>query len=126
MYRLGMILLNGELGQQRDGRNAVLWLKRAAQQADEDAPHALHELAMLYERPPDPSRPPGPTVPQDLPQALELFTQSAKLGYAPSQHRLGAAFEYGTLGCPIDPRRSIAWYTVRWHRRGDADRAARR
>ena len=115
MYKLGMILLNGLLGQHRNGREAVVWLKRAAQQADEDNPHALHELGLLYEKPPDPSRPPGPTVMFDEAQALELFTQAAKLGYGPSQHRLGTAFEYGNMGCPIDPRRSIAWYTVRLH-----------
>jgi len=111
MYKLGMILLNGHLFQQRNGREAVLWLKRAAQQADEDHPHALHELGLLYERPPNPNGPLGPTVPLDDAQALELFTQAAKLGYGPSQHKLGMTYEYGNLTCMVDPRRSIAYYT---------------
>jgi len=106
-----MILLNGMLFQQKNGREAVLWLKRAAQQADEEHPHALHELGLLYERPPNPNGPLGPTVPLDEPQALELFTQAAKLGYGPSQHKLGMAYEYGYLTCAVDPRRSIAYYT---------------
>jgi TPR repeat protein len=37
--------------------------------------------------------------------------KSAQLGYAPSQYQLGLAYEYGYLGLPVDPRRSIAWYS---------------
>lgn len=33
------------------------------------------------------------------------------MGYAPSQYQLGLAYEYGYIGLPIDPRRSIAWYS---------------
>lgn len=119
MYKLGMILLNGLLGQQRNPREAVAWLRRAASQADEDNPHALHELGLLYERPPPPNG--GPTlVPYDPAQARELFTQAGQFGYPPSQFKLGACYEYGSLTCPVDPRRSIAWYT-RAAERGDAE-----
>ncbi|PWN89375.1 HCP-like protein [Acaromyces ingoldii] len=105
MYKLGMILLNGLLGQPRNVREAIVWLKRAAGQADEDNPHALHELGLLYEKVN------STIVAQDEPYARELFTQAAQLGYAPSQFKLGSAYEYGSLTCPVDPRRSIAWYT---------------
>ena len=44
MYKMGMILLNGLLGQQKNTREAVVWLRRAADRADEENPHALHEL----------------------------------------------------------------------------------
>jgi TPR repeat protein len=106
MYKLGMILLNGLLGQMRNPREAIVWLKRAAGQADEDNPHALHELGLLHEKPTNSS-----VVPHDEAHARELFTQAAQLGYAPSQFKLGSAYEYGSLTCPVDPRRSIAWYT---------------
>ena len=43
--------------------------------------------------------------------ARELFLQAAGLGYKFSQLRLGQAYEYGSLGCPIDARSSIAWYS---------------
>ena len=33
------------------------------------------------------------------------------MGYKFSQFRLGCAFEYGLMGCPVDPRQSIAWYS---------------
>jgi TPR repeat protein len=106
MYKLSMILLGGLLRSPRNPREAIVWLRRAASQADEDNPHALHELALLHERPNN-----GGVVPHDPNMARELFTQAAGLGYAPAQFKLGACHEFGNLGCPIDPRRSIAWYT---------------
>lgn len=45
MYKMGMIQLKGLLGQPKQPRDAVVWLKRAAEQADVENPHALHELA---------------------------------------------------------------------------------
>lgn len=115
MYKLGMILLNGLLGQQKNPRESVIWLKKAAAQADEENPHALHELGLLYEKPVEYSQNgqpiPSPVV-RDEAQARELFTQAAQFGHPPSQYKLGACYEYGSLTCPVDPRRSIAWYTV--------------
>ncbi|CBQ68549.1 related to SKT5-activator of chitin synthase III [Sporisorium reilianum SRZ2] len=114
MYKLGMVLLNGMLGQLRNVREAIVWLKRAAAQADEDNPHALHELGLLHEKPTN------GVVLHDEAYARELFTQAAQLGYSPSQFKLGSAYEYGNLTCPVDPRRSIAWYT-KAAQRGDGE-----
>ncbi|KAE9389735.1 HCP-like protein [Gymnopus androsaceus JB14] len=105
MYKLGMILLQGLLGEAKNPREAVGWLRRAAEQADEENPHALHELALLHEMPN------SGLVPHDPLQAKNLYTQAAHLGYTQSQYKLGQCYEYGTLTCPVDPRRSIAWYT---------------
>ena len=105
MYKLGMILLQGSLGEARNGREAFNWLRRAAEQADEENPHALHELALLHEAPG------GQVVPHDPLQAKEYYSRAALLGYTQSQHKLGQCYEFGILGCPVDPRRSIAWYT---------------
>lgn len=115
MYKLGMILLRGLLEQQPDPRAALSWLQKATEKATVDNPHALHELALLYEK--------GDAhagVAQNEGLAKDLFTRAAKLHYAPSQFRLGYAYEYGTLGCPADPRRSIAWYS-RGAERGDPE-----
>ncbi|KAI1015532.1 hypothetical protein LB503_009709 [Fusarium chuoi] len=90
MYKVGMILLKGLL--------AVGWLKRAAERADGENPHALHELGLLYE-----SAQPNDAIIRDEAYAYSLFLQAADLGYKFSQYRLGCAFEYGLLGCPIDP-----------------------
>jgi TPR repeat protein len=114
MYKLGMILLQGLLDEQRNPREAIGWLKRAAEQADEENPHALHELALLYENPQ------GNLVPHDPQYSKSLYTQAAQLGYTPSQYKLGQCYEYGALGCPVDPKRSIAWYT-KAAEKGDAE-----
>lgn len=114
MYKLGMILLQGSLEQQKNPREAITWLKRAAEQADEDNPHALHELGILHEQPN------STIVPYDPGYAKALFTQAAQLGFTQSQYKLGQCYEYGALGCPVDPRRSIAWYT-KAAEKGDAE-----
>ncbi len=106
MYKIGMILLKGLLGQPKNPREAVSWLKRAAERADKDNPHALHELGLLYE-----SASGNDSIIRDEKYAFQLFQQASELGYKYSQFRLGSAYEYGLLGCPIDPRQSIAWYT---------------
>jgi TPR repeat protein len=49
MFKIGTILLNGALGQTKNPREGVNWLKRAATQVDDTTPHALHELAMLHQ-----------------------------------------------------------------------------
>ncbi|XP_044721862.1 sel1 repeat domain-containing protein [Hirsutella rhossiliensis] len=106
MYKLGMILLKGLLGQQKNPREAVGWLRRAAERADGENPHALHELGLLYE-----SAQPNDAIIRDERYALSLFQDAAELGYKFSQYRLGCVFEYGLMGCPIDPRQSIFWYS---------------
>lgn len=105
MYKLGVILLRGSLGEQPMPRDAIAWLKRAAEQADEENPHALHELAMLYENPQ------SGIVPFDPHYARELYIRAGQLGYTHSQFKLGQCHEYGALTCPLDPKKSIAWYT---------------
>ncbi|KAI5288659.1 hypothetical protein KEM52_001072, partial [Ascosphaera acerosa] len=109
MYKVGMIQLKGLLGQPRNPREAVTWLKRAAERADSENPHALHELALLYENPASA----GLTniILKDENYALELLETAGGLGYKYSQYRLGAVYEHGQLGAPPEPRLSILWYT---------------
>lgn len=106
LYKMGMILLKGLLGQQKNFGEAINMLKRAAERADKDNPHALHELGLIYETSTGNQR-----IIQDEVYALQLFHQAADLNYKFSQFRLGQAYEYGLLGCQIDARTSIAWYT---------------
>ncbi|KAF7187243.1 Chitin synthase regulatory factor 3 [Pseudocercospora fuligena] len=110
MYKIGAVLLKGLLGQQRNITEAVIWLKRGAEHADADNPHALHELAGLYESSNTNPEIRNKVVADDA-YARDLFMKAAGLGYKFSQFRLGQAYEYGNLGLPIDNRSSIAWYT---------------
>jgi TPR repeat protein len=85
-------------------KEGVKWLKRSAEHATAEFPHALHELALLHER--------GihNVVFVDYEYSAELLAQAAELGYAPSAYRLGECYEYGKMGCPQDPALSIHYY----------------
>ncbi|RKP02119.1 hypothetical protein CXG81DRAFT_11173 [Caulochytrium protostelioides] len=114
MFRLGMIQLHGQLNVPVNPRDGIAWLKRAANQADEATPHALHELGMLYE-----GKTSGILLP-DPAYAHDLFLRAAQLAYAPSQYKLGLCHEYGLLNLTVDARRSIAWY-AKAAEQGDPD-----
>lgn len=47
MYKMGVISLKGLLGQTKNPGEALVWLRRAAERADEENPHALHEMVRL-------------------------------------------------------------------------------
>lgn len=104
LFRLGQAEMNGELGLSKNAKEGVKFLKRSAENATAEFPHALHELALCHEK--------GVTnvVFVDLDYAAELLAQASELGYAPSAFRLGECYEYGTMGCPQDPALSIHYY----------------
>jgi len=104
MYRLGTAELNGALNLTRRPKEGVKWLKRSAEHATEEFPHALHELALLHERGIE------NVVFIDFDYAAELLAQGAELGYAPSAFKLGECYEYGKMACPQDAALSIHYY----------------
>ncbi|KAG6853542.1 hypothetical protein C0991_003400 [Blastosporella zonata] len=104
MYRLGIAELNGELGLSKSPKEGVKWLKRSAEHANAEFPHALHELALLHERGIE------NVLFVDFEYSTELLAQAAELGYAPSAYRLGECYEYGKMGCPQDAALSIHYY----------------
>lgn len=106
MYRLGIAELNGELGLSKRPKEGVKWLKRSAEHATAEFPHALHELALLHERGID------NVLFVDFEYSIELLAQAAELGYAPSAYKLGECYEYGKMGCPQDPALSIHYYNI--------------
>ena len=81
---------------------AIEWYRKAAATGDAEAEFNL--AGMFAE---------GDGIPQDLGQALELFTSSANKGYTPAIHVMAAAYEEGEMGVRID------YETVRdWLNRG--------
>lgn len=105
-YRLGTAELNGELGLKRSAREGVKWLKRSAENATPEFPHALHELALLHEK--------GiyNVLFVDYEYSCELLAQAVEMGYAPSAYKLGVNYEYGRMGCPQDSGLSIHMYNI--------------
>lgn len=106
MYRLGLAEMNSELGIARNLRDGHKWLKRSAEAATPQYPHALHELALLHEKGFD------TVIFADHAYAVHLYSEAAALGYAPSAFRLGECYEFGRLGCKIDPALSIHYYSI--------------
>ncbi len=126
MYKLGMINLYGLMGQPRSFAEAVQWLMRASSRADAENPHSLHEIGRLYETADtikeNHNSDYSQIIPHDIAKALDYYLQAAKLGYSPSQYKLGWCYEYGELACPVDPKRSIGWYS-RAAAQGEAESA---
>ncbi|KAI8148886.1 hypothetical protein BJV82DRAFT_589977 [Fennellomyces sp. T-0311] len=106
MYRFGLAEMNGELGISRNLRDGHKWLKRSAEAATPQFPHALHELALLHEKGFD------SVIFADPDYAVHLYTEAATLGYAPSAFRLGECYEFGRLNCKVDASLSIQYYSI--------------
>ncbi|KAI7859071.1 hypothetical protein BDC45DRAFT_543531 [Circinella umbellata] len=106
MYRYGLAEMNGELGISRNLRDGHKWLKRSAEAATPQYPHALHELALLHERGFD------SVIFADPDYAVHLYTEAASMGYVPSAFRLGECYEFGRLQCPINSTLSIQYYSI--------------
>ncbi|CAG8560480.1 11194_t:CDS:2 [Paraglomus occultum] len=106
MYRLGMAELNGGLSLSKNPRDGVKWLKRSAEAATEDFPHALHELAELHINGVE------NVVFVDIEYAVQLLVRAADLNYAPSAFKLAECYEYGKLICPRDAALSLHYYTI--------------
>lgn len=104
MTRLGRACLSGDLGETRY-REGLKWLKLGAEAADTINNAAPYHLGCLYETGY------GDDVFQDESYAAELFTQSAELGHAEANYRMGDAYEHGKLNCPRDPALSVHFYT---------------
>lgn len=106
MHKLALTLLYGKLGQRRNLKEGISWLKRAANNADVNHPEALHDLAQCFEKEKG-----CPILIADEYYARELYMRAADFGFAPSQFRLGACYEFGLLGVEKDAAQSIKWYS---------------
>src|SRR6185436_5554038 len=77
---------------------------RAAENANEEFPHALHEMSELHEKGVD------NVCYVDIEYSVQLLVEAANLNYAPSAFKLGECYEYGKMGCPQDAALSIHYY----------------
>ncbi|KAI8078024.1 uncharacterized protein B0P05DRAFT_511039 [Gilbertella persicaria] len=106
MYRLGIAAIHGDLGLQRNVREGNKWLKRSAESATPEYPHALHEFGLLHEKGLD------GIIFKDHTYSVKLYKRAAELGYSPSAYRLGQCYEYGYLGCQKSVATSISYYHI--------------
>ena len=103
MYHLSVAELNGELGLSKSPHEGIKWLKRSAEHATAQFPHALHELALLHKHGID------NIVFVNCEYTAKLLVQVSELSNAPSAYHLGECYEYGKMGCPQDLTLSIQY-----------------
>lgn len=101
MYKIGIIQLKGLLGQPKNSAEALIWLQRAAERADEENPHALHELVRPLDIPLvairiiECSHSSSPRLSYTQAQALNSRSRRTKdmpYSYSPKPPTLGTSF----------------------------------
>ncbi|KAI4097073.1 MAG: hypothetical protein LQ344_000482 [Seirophora lacunosa] len=106
-YRLGMMTLLGQHGQQLDYRRGIDLIRRAAETADENAPQGAYVYGMLLARELKQIPIPDQMLPLDLNAARFNIEKAAYHGFAKAQTKMGAAYELCQLGCDFDPALSL-------------------
>ncbi|KAL8735597.1 MAG: hypothetical protein Q9166_000766 [cf. Caloplaca sp. 2 TL-2023] len=119
-YRLGMMTLLGQHGQQLDYARGVDLIRKAAETADENAPQGAYVFGMLQARELKQISVPDQILPMDLNAARFHIEKAAYLGFAKAQTKMGGAYELGQLGCEFDPALSLH-YNASASRQGEPE-----
>ncbi|RMD40964.1 hypothetical protein DV735_g4149, partial [Chaetothyriales sp. CBS 134920] len=111
-YRLGMMTLLGQHGQQQDFERGARMIEYSAATADENAPQGAYVYGMLQAGELPQIKVPEEFVPRNIAVAKINIEKAAYLGFAKAQLRMGSAYELGELGCPFDPALSLHYYNL--------------
>ena len=96
---LGVMYEKGQ-GVPEDSKEAIMWLKRAA---DQGYAAARYNLGLKYDK--------GRGVPQDYGEAMMWYRLAADQGYADAQCNLGVMYGSGR-GVSQDYKEAFKWYTL--------------
>lgn len=106
-YRLGMMTLRGQHGQQQDYAKGLDLIRRSALAADENAAQGAYVYGMLLAKElPQMDIPEGFLQP-DQRNARVNIEKAAYLKFAKAQLKMGSAYELGSLGCEFNPALSM-------------------
>ncbi|KAI9816567.1 MAG: hypothetical protein M1827_001699 [Pycnora praestabilis] len=119
-YRLGMMTLLGQHGQNQDYGRGVQLIRFAAQTADENAPQGAYVFGMLQARELPQVNIPEIFLPLDITGARTHIEKAAYLGFARAQLKMGSAYELCQLGCDFNPALSLH-YNALAARQGEAE-----
>jgi TPR repeat protein len=119
-YRLGMMTLLGQNGQQQDFARGIQLIRQAAATADENAPQGAYVLGMLQARELPQINVPDVFLPYDEKGARLNIEKAAYLGFAKAQLKMGSAYELCSLGCEFSPTLSLH-YNALASRQGEAE-----
>lgn len=106
-YRMGMMALLGQHGQQQDYELGIRRIRFAADTADENAPQGAYVYGMLLARELPNITVPETILPVDIYLAKQFIEKAAFLGFAKAQLKMGAAYELCLLGCDFNPALSL-------------------
>ena len=98
--QLGILFINGEDGVPRDGAQAAMWFRRAAEQGLADAQFNL-ALILLQ----------GDGVPRDPTEAMVWCRRAAEQGITDAQDQLGIMYLSGE-GRPRNEIEALTWFEV--------------
>nr|CAG8434220.1 15003_t:CDS:2 [Entrophospora candida] len=84
--RLAQIDMLGDLKQESNHKQALIYLKQAAAKADEERPEPVDYAAK------------------------DFIKKAANLGYGPALYKMGHCYEYKRLTCSFNPLLSISYY----------------
>lgn len=111
-YRMGMMTLLGQHGEQQNYSKGIEQIRFAANSADENAPQGAYVYGMLLSR-----ELPNITIPDvfmsvDVEQAKQFIEKAAYLGFAKAQQKMGEAYELCLLGCEFNPALSLHYNSL--------------
>lgn len=113
VYRLGMSYLLGQMNLPVDMAQAVVFLKKAAQLANEETPQPAYIYGMIlageFESLP---QIPQEILPSNLSESKYMLEKAAYLGFAAAQYKIGWCYEYSQITCPFDPLLSVEYYSL--------------
>ncbi|OMJ28417.1 Chitin synthase regulatory factor 3 [Smittium culicis] len=110
-YRMATCLLRGELGMRQNLKTALIYLRRAAELADESCPDGAYVLALIYLNE-YPEKRIYESIFGDNEEAHKLLDKAAHLGMPEAQHKLGYLFEFGEHDFPANPYASVMYYRM--------------
>jgi len=113
VYRLGMSYLLGQMNLPVDMAQAIVFLKKAAQLANEETPQPAYIYGMIlageFESLP---QIPQEILPSNLSESRYMIEKAAYMGFAAAQYKMGWCYEYSQITCPFDPLLSVEYYSL--------------
>ncbi|KAI9503038.1 hypothetical protein BX070DRAFT_192563 [Coemansia spiralis] len=110
-YRMARVFLDGDFHKKVNIKQALVYLRRAAELASEECPDGALLLAQMYLKD-YPNQDVYNVIFYDPEEAQKLLDKAARLGSVDAQYLLGYLFEFGEHGFPVDPQSSTHYYQL--------------
>ncbi|PNS21241.1 hypothetical protein CAC42_1020 [Sphaceloma murrayae] len=112
LYRLGMMTLRGQHGQEQDFVRGVELIRQSAAVADDNAAQGAYVYGMLLARDLNQVQLPEGILPFDERAARIEIEKAAYMKFPKAQLKMGNAYEVGSLGCEFNPAYSMHYYAL--------------